>query len=83
VLIKGRRVTSAAAMASVMSLAAPVGTATNVRWIGELALLKVANTAPVAAVSNRLSLEPEVECAQPNYFLPLRVRSGPIARAPA
>jgi len=74
-LIKFRPGTSLAAMQSVMALAPRAGRGSAVRWIGETAVLPIAESAPVAAVAERLAREPEVEYAEPNYLT--RLRSTP------
>jgi serine protease len=75
VLIKFRPGTGAAAMQSVMALAPRPTRGSAVRWIGETAVLPIDDSAPVAAVADRLAREPEVEYAQPNYLR--RLRSTP------
>ena len=75
VLIKFRPRTGLSAMQSVMALAPASSQGTSVRWIGETAVLPIADSAPVAAVADRLAREPEVEYVQPNYLT--RLRSTP------
>ena len=75
VLIKFRPGTGVSAMQSVLALAPASSRAAGVRWIGETAVLPMSDAAPVAAVAERLALEPEVEYAQPNYIT--RLRSTP------
>jgi serine protease len=71
VLVKFKDGVGPTAVASVLSLARPRNDAREVRWIGNLAVVAIDEGEVVPAVAERLSLEREVEYAQPNYFTAL------------
>jgi len=69
VLMKFRGGVGTAAQNRVFSLAPQARS--NVRWIGDVAVLAIDDRAPAAQVADRLEREPEVEYAHPNYFIRL------------
>ncbi len=71
VLVKFRDGTTSAAQASILSLAPAPASGRRVRWVGEIAVVTTADDVPAAAGAGRLSLEPEVEYAQPNHMVRL------------